>query len=66
MSNDPFAGIGGSYTMAPDGTRQLVERTGHVPDTPAVEILSVAIEKDADDDDDASHPRIARKPDPLR
>ena len=64
MSNDEFAGIGGSYTMAPDGTRQLVERTGHAPDAPAVEIPSIAIETDADDD--ASHPRIARKPDSLR
>lgn len=64
MSNDPFAGIGGSYTMDPDGTRQLVERTGHVPDAPAAEIPLAAIETDADDD--ASHTRTARNAPPLR
>jgi len=34
MATDPLAGIGGSYILKPDGTRELVERTGElIPDT---------------------------------
>ena len=35
---DPFAGVGGSYRLKPDGTRELVSRTkasGHGMDAPA-------------------------------
>lgn len=36
MSNtDPHAGSGGSYIQNPDGTRELVERTGFKPESAA-------------------------------
>lgn len=35
MNTDPFAGMGGSYKVNPDGSCELVERTGMTVSEPS-------------------------------